>query len=70
MADPVMVSVDRDTLEALLGAAEVCAEDLSLELKERYKYRETVPTEMRRYNNDMMEVERLMSFASKIKRRL
>lgn len=67
MSQPVMREVRASDLENLLDAAQICAEDLSIEIAERYQGRDKYPTLQRRYENDMAPVHRLQACIVAIK---
>lgn len=67
MSEPVTIQLKLSDVENLLDAATVCAEDLSTELDERYNLRDRVPTQQRRWENDMAYVNRLIACISTVK---
>jgi hypothetical protein len=58
MVDPVLVQVPLNLLREIRAALNMCGKDLASELNDRYpeKQRETYPTYLRRWNNDMEPV--------------
>lgn len=66
---PVTVPVERDSLTALLSAAQEVAEDLGAELADRYGPEPRSPSEARRYARDLEPVTRLNGLVAEIRSR-
>ena len=56
---PVKVSINLDDIHNILRAAMECAEDLECELRDRYRYRMEHASEKRKFEQEMVTVERL-----------
>ena len=69
MSEPVKVSIKLGDLENLLDSAQICAEDLSIEIENRYpqESRAKYPSYQRKYDNDMSAVSRLTACVSMVK---
>lgn len=65
MDDPVMVSIPMDMMRDIRDALRTCAEDLKVELDDRYPeaQRDKYPTYQRRWDNDMEPVRRAQVLA-------